>query len=188
MLTLTREDVRLGCRASDWLVDAVRGGLGELVTPLEEARARASPRVVVKAPVVAPVADEPLTAVPAEPGLAIAPAYVLRPPEFHYPERAEDAARERGRLERALDEARRQLEALVRRAVGGEVAKILAIPEEPDLETQLSDYREAFDALAGRPLVARTLDVGGDKPLSYWPMAEEENPFAAAVREALEAV
>jgi phosphocarrier protein FPr len=390
-------------RAISELVDAVRGGLGEPVTPLEEARAQASPRVVVKAPVVAPVADEPLAAVPAAPGLAIAPAYVLRPPEFHYPERAEDAARERGRLERALDDARRQLEALVERTVGGEVAKILAIhtemledpalrdaafgaigegasaeaawwrtinasaraqealadrllaeraadlrdvgrrvlgllcgvemptppdqpyilvaddvgpsdvarldtakvrglvtarggatshsailaralgiasvagagervmaltsgvelivdgelgrvipapsparrqrterrieeqqarqkeayarrheeartrdghrveiaanlgntahaadavergaegvgllrtefifmehPEEPDLETQLADYREAFDALAGRPLVARTLDVGGDKPLSYWPMAEEENPF-----------
>ncbi len=390
-------------RAVSELVEAVRGGLGEPVTPIEEARARASPRVVVKAPVVAPVADEPLTAVPAAPGLAIAPAYVLRPPEFHYPERAEDPARERGRLERALDDARNQLEALVQRAVGGEVAKILAIhtemlgdpalreaafgaigegasaeaawwrtidasaraqealedrllaeraadlrdvgrrvlgllcgvelptppdqpyilvaddvgpsdvarldtakvrglvtarggatshsailaralgiasvvgagervmaltsgvelivdgelgrvipapsparrqrterrieeqqarqkeayarrheeartqdghrveiaanlgntahaadavergaegvgllrtefifmehPEEPDLKTQIAEYSAAFDALAGRPLVARTLDVGGDKPLSYWPMAKEENPF-----------
>jgi phosphotransferase system HPr (HPr) family protein len=39
-------------RAVSELVDAVRGGLGEPVTPLEEARAQASPRVVVKAPVV----------------------------------------------------------------------------------------------------------------------------------------
>ena len=28
-----------------------------------------------------------------------------------------------------------------------------------------------------RPLVIRTLDVGGDKPLSYLPIAKEENPF-----------
>jgi phosphocarrier protein FPr len=25
--------------------------------------------------------------------------------------------------------------------------------------------------------VVRTLDVGGDKPLPYWPIAKEENPF-----------
>jgi len=29
----------------------------------------------------------------------------------------------------------------------------------------------------GRTLVVRTLDVGGDKPLSYMPIAPEENPF-----------
>ncbi len=29
----------------------------------------------------------------------------------------------------------------------------------------------------GRPLVARTLDVGGDKPLPYWPVPKEDNPF-----------
>ena len=29
----------------------------------------------------------------------------------------------------------------------------------------------------GRPLVIRTLDVGGDKPLPYLPIAKEENPF-----------
>ena len=34
-----------------------------------------------------------------------------------------------------------------------------------------------LDALGGRPLVVRTLDVGGDKPLPYWPMPAEENPF-----------
>ncbi|MCP5876139.1 phosphoenolpyruvate--protein phosphotransferase, partial [Klebsiella pneumoniae] len=38
-------------------------------------------------------------------------------------------------------------------------------------------YRVVLDALAGRPLVVRTLDVGGDKPLPYLPIAEEENPF-----------
>jgi phosphocarrier protein FPr len=53
----------------------------------------------------------------------------------------------------------------------------MAQPQEPDLQTQIALYSQAMDALAGRPLVARTLDVGGDKPLPYWPMEEEENPF-----------
>ncbi|MGM0785007.1 MAG: phosphoenolpyruvate--protein phosphotransferase [Pseudomonadota bacterium] len=47
----------------------------------------------------------------------------------------------------------------------------------PDLDTQIAEYREALDALGGRPLVARTLDVGGDKPLPYWPVPQEANPF-----------
>ncbi|WP_016855751.1 phosphoenolpyruvate--protein phosphotransferase, partial [Halomonas smyrnensis] len=47
----------------------------------------------------------------------------------------------------------------------------------PDLATQIGEYREALDALDGRPLVARTLDVGGDKPLPYWPVPQESNPF-----------
>ncbi|TFH84764.1 phosphoenolpyruvate--protein phosphotransferase [Billgrantia azerbaijanica] len=47
----------------------------------------------------------------------------------------------------------------------------------PDLDTQIAEYREALDALDGRPLVARTLDVGGDKPLPYWPVPQEANPF-----------
>ncbi len=53
----------------------------------------------------------------------------------------------------------------------------MAHAEAPDLETQMAEYREALDALDGRPLVARTLDVGGDKPLPYWPVPQEDNPF-----------
>ncbi len=53
----------------------------------------------------------------------------------------------------------------------------MAHAQEPDLETQIAEYREALDALGGRPLVARTLDVGGDKPLPYWPVPKEDNPF-----------
>lgn len=53
----------------------------------------------------------------------------------------------------------------------------MAHSQAPDLATQEADYRKVFDALDGRPLVARTLDVGGDKPLPYWPIAHEENPF-----------
>jgi len=47
----------------------------------------------------------------------------------------------------------------------------------PNEASQEADYRVVLDALAGRPLVVRTLDVGGDKPLPYLPIAEEENPF-----------
>ncbi|MDN3557012.1 phosphoenolpyruvate--protein phosphotransferase [Halomonas maura] len=53
----------------------------------------------------------------------------------------------------------------------------MAHAQVPDLETQIAEYREALDALDGRPLVARTLDVGGDKPLPYWPVPQEDNPF-----------
>lgn len=47
----------------------------------------------------------------------------------------------------------------------------------PDEATQEAEYRIILDDLAGRPLVIRTLDVGGDKPLPYVPIPEEENPF-----------
>ncbi|HET8791980.1 MAG TPA: phosphoenolpyruvate--protein phosphotransferase [Modicisalibacter sp.] len=53
----------------------------------------------------------------------------------------------------------------------------MAHAEAPDLDTQIAEYREAIEALDGRPLVARTLDVGGDKPLPYWPLPQEDNPF-----------
>ncbi|MBI0423238.1 phosphoenolpyruvate--protein phosphotransferase [Acinetobacter sp. ACIN00229] len=53
----------------------------------------------------------------------------------------------------------------------------MAHSSAPNEATQEADYRVVLDALAGRPLVVRTLDVGGDKPLPYLPIAEEENPF-----------
>ncbi|MBZ5488963.1 phosphoenolpyruvate--protein phosphotransferase [Halomonas aquamarina] len=53
----------------------------------------------------------------------------------------------------------------------------MAHSSAPDLSTQTAEYRQALDALNGRPLVARTLDVGGDKPLPYWPVPQEDNPF-----------
>lgn len=37
-------------------------------------------------------------------------------------------------------------------------------------------YRQILSAFAPRPVIMRTLDVGGDKPLSYFPI-EESNPF-----------
>ncbi|UMZ12941.1 phosphoenolpyruvate--protein phosphotransferase [Pseudomonas sp. MPFS] len=53
----------------------------------------------------------------------------------------------------------------------------MAHPQAPDEVTQEAEYRRVLDDLGGRPLVVRTLDVGGDKPLPYWPIAQEENPF-----------
>ncbi|MEB0038880.1 MULTISPECIES: phosphoenolpyruvate--protein phosphotransferase [unclassified Pseudomonas] len=53
----------------------------------------------------------------------------------------------------------------------------MAHAQAPDEATQEVEYRRVLDALQGRPLVVRTLDVGGDKPLPYWPMGKEENPF-----------
>ncbi len=53
----------------------------------------------------------------------------------------------------------------------------MAHPQAPDEAAQEAEYRRVLDGLDGRPLVVRTLDVGGDKPLPYWPIAEEENPF-----------
>jgi phosphoenolpyruvate-protein phosphotransferase len=53
----------------------------------------------------------------------------------------------------------------------------MAHSQAPDESVQELEYRRVLDGLGGRPLVVRTLDVGGDKPLPYWPIAQEENPF-----------
>ncbi len=47
----------------------------------------------------------------------------------------------------------------------------------PDEETQFQAYRAAAEALGDRPLLIRTLDVGGDKPLPYLNIPAEPNPF-----------
>ena len=47
----------------------------------------------------------------------------------------------------------------------------------PGVDEQEAAYREIADALGGRRITLRTLDVGGDKPLGYLPSAAEENPF-----------
>ncbi len=46
----------------------------------------------------------------------------------------------------------------------------------PDEREQRETYQRIARVLEGRPLVIRTLDVGGDKPLSYLPLPAEENP------------
>jgi multiphosphoryl transfer protein len=47
----------------------------------------------------------------------------------------------------------------------------------PTVDEQAEAYRELADALPGRRIVVRTLDVGGDKPLPYLPTPAEANPF-----------
>ncbi|HEY0315304.1 MAG TPA: phosphoenolpyruvate--protein phosphotransferase [Sphingomonas sp.] len=49
-------------------------------------------------------------------------------------------------------------------------------PSAPDEEEQYRAYQAIADALDGRPLIVRTLDIGADKPVPYLPMAAEENP------------
>jgi len=48
--------------------------------------------------------------------------------------------------------------------------------EPPTEEEQLQQYQGIAKALEGRPLVIRTLDIGGDKPIPYLPLPAEENP------------
>ena len=46
----------------------------------------------------------------------------------------------------------------------------------PSEEEQFLIYRDVLKTFEGMPVVLRTLDVGGDKPLSYFPI-NEANPF-----------
>jgi len=46
----------------------------------------------------------------------------------------------------------------------------------PSEEEQAATYMRVLQAMAPRPVMLRTLDVGGDKPLPYFPI-EEQNPF-----------
>jgi len=46
----------------------------------------------------------------------------------------------------------------------------------PSEAEQAEVYRAIAGALGGRPLIVRTLDIGGDKPAAYLPFPPEENP------------
>ena len=46
----------------------------------------------------------------------------------------------------------------------------------PTEEEQRVIYREHMEAFSPHPVTMRTLDIGGDKALSYFPI-KEENPF-----------
>lgn len=47
----------------------------------------------------------------------------------------------------------------------------------PTEEEQFSVYKYVLEKMEGKPVVIRTLDIGGDKELSYWKLPEESNPF-----------
>jgi phosphotransferase system enzyme I (PtsI) len=48
--------------------------------------------------------------------------------------------------------------------------------QPPAVEEQAAAYREVFTAFAGRPVTARTLDIGADKPASYVRLGDQPNP------------
>lgn len=57
----------------------------------------------------------------------------------------------------------------------------------PTEDEQFKAYKEVLEAMDGKPVVIRTIDIGGDKTLDYWNLPEELNPFLGerAVRLAL---
>jgi phosphocarrier protein FPr len=71
-----------------------------------------------------------------------------------------------------------------RAAVGADLAGLVRTEfgfldrqRAPDVDEQEAAYRAIAEAMAGRRITLRTLDVGGDKPLDYLPMPHEANPF-----------
>ena len=58
----------------------------------------------------------------------------------------------------------------------------------PTEEEQFEAYKQVLQGMAGKPVVVRTLDIGGDKELSYLQLPEEMNPFLGfrAIRLCLE--
>ena len=47
----------------------------------------------------------------------------------------------------------------------------------PTLEEQRDSYAQVLDLFAPKEVIIRTLDVGGDKPISYINIPKEDNPF-----------
>ena len=47
----------------------------------------------------------------------------------------------------------------------------------PTEEEQFESYKEVATAMEGKPVIIRTLDIGGDKEISYMGIVQDENPF-----------
>jgi len=47
----------------------------------------------------------------------------------------------------------------------------------PSENEQYRAYRKTLETMAGRTVVVRTIDIGGDKPVRYLDMPHEQNPF-----------
>ncbi|WP_137742778.1 phosphoenolpyruvate--protein phosphotransferase [Robertmurraya siralis] len=60
--------------------------------------------------------------------------------------------------------------------------------ELPTEEEQFESYKAVLEGLEGKPVVVRTLDIGGDKELPYLKLPKEMNPFLGfrAIRLCLE--
>ena len=50
-------------------------------------------------------------------------------------------------------------------------------PQVPTEDEQFEAYKKVAETLEGKPVIIRTLDIGGDKEISYLGLAKEENPF-----------
>lgn len=49
--------------------------------------------------------------------------------------------------------------------------------QAPSEDEQFQVYRDIVQVMQGQPIIFRTLDIGGDKPLPYIDVPPEENPF-----------
>ena len=49
--------------------------------------------------------------------------------------------------------------------------------ELPTEDVQFEEYKKVAEDMQGQPVIIRTMDIGGDKPLPYLNIPEEENPF-----------
>lgn len=60
--------------------------------------------------------------------------------------------------------------------------------QQPSEEKQVAIYKQIFEKMGDRPVIVRTLDIGGDKPPSFLEFEEELNPFLGwrAIRICLE--
>src|SRR5690606_9065373 len=60
--------------------------------------------------------------------------------------------------------------------------------ELPDEEVQFEAYKTVLEKMGDKPVIIRTLDIGGDKKLPYLTLPEEMNPFLGvrAIRLCLE--
>ncbi len=47
----------------------------------------------------------------------------------------------------------------------------------PTVDEQIKIYKEIFEVMGDRPVVVRTLDIGGDKNVPYLGLQKEDNPF-----------
>lgn len=49
--------------------------------------------------------------------------------------------------------------------------------QAPDEQEQVATYSKVLKLAEDRPVIIRTMDVGADKPLEYFDLMEEQNPF-----------
>lgn len=50
-------------------------------------------------------------------------------------------------------------------------------PQVPTEDEQFEAYKKVAETLKGKPVIIRTLDIGGDKEIPYLGLSKEENPF-----------